>query len=115
MGRAASPLDAPNMTGKGRWRVASTSGASAVLSGNSATKMNPKTVAKSVHPGVLVRHDCEIQIDHRRADSEGDDRDVTEHAPDIGRLPLLRYDGVESVIASTHRREGINSGGPTDH
>jgi hypothetical protein len=29
---------------------------------------------------------------------EGDDRDVTEHAGEIGRLPLSRNDGVESVI-----------------
>ena len=43
---------------------------------------------------VLVRDAREIQIDHRRADREGDDRDVTEHAREIGRLPLPGNDGV---------------------
>jgi hypothetical protein len=36
---------------------------------------------------------------------EGDDRDVTEHAGEIGRLPLPRNDGVESVSALRPARE----------
>ena len=62
---------------------------------------------EKVLPVVLVRDAREIPIDHRRADREGDGRDVREHAREIGRLPLPRNDGVEPVIASTPRREGV--------
>ncbi len=48
----------------------------------------------------------------RRADREGDDRDVTEHAGEIGRLPLPRNDGVESVIARTHHLVARNARTP---
>ena len=54
---------------------------------------------------VLVRDAREIQIDHRRADREGDNRNVTDHADEkIGRLPLPRNDGAKSVSAITVSR-----------
>ena len=49
---------------------------------------------------VLVRDADEMQVDHRRTDREGDGRDVTEHADQVGSLPLLRNDGVESVMGA---------------
>ena len=47
---------------------------------------------------------CRALADALPADREGDDRDVAERIGEIGRLPLRRDDGVESVIASTSAR-----------
>src|ERR1017187_9342771 len=52
---------------------------------------------------VLVSDARELQIGHCRAGRESDDRDVTEHACEIGHLLLPRNDGVKSVIAGTCR------------
>ncbi len=42
-------------------------------------RIGPRAPARSVGSGLAF------------ADREGDDRDVTEHADEIGRLPLPRY------------------------
>ena len=60
---------------------------------------------------VLVRDAREIRIDHPRTDREGDERDFTAYAGEIGRLPRPRNDGVESVTAATTRLQASGRSG----
>lgn len=88
--------------------AAATGSGSAGMARYARVKGEAEEVVKESGPAVvsIFRPGMIIGSQHtpwRRADREGDDRDVAEHAAEIGRLPLPRNDGVESVIARTHR------------